>query len=75
MRCMFSSKLITKPSPLMVVIESPSFLERIQGDICGLIHPPCRPFSYFMTLIDASSKWSHVCVLSNRNVTFARLIT
>jgi len=27
-----------------------------------------------MVLIDASSKWSHICLLSNRNVVFARLI-
>jgi len=49
-------KLITKPSPSKVVMESPSFLKIIQGDICEPIHPPCRPFRYFMVLIDASSK-------------------
>ena len=48
-------KLITRPSPLKVDKESPMFLERIQGDICGPIHPPCGPFRYFMVLIDASS--------------------
>ena len=69
------SKLITKPYPSMVVIESLSFDERIQGDIYGLIYPPYRPFSYFMVWIDASSKWSHVCLLSCRNIAFARLIT
>jgi hypothetical protein len=58
-------KLITKPSPSNVVIESLSFLKIIQGDICEPIHPPCRPFRYFMVLIDASSKWSHVCLLSS----------
>ena len=26
-----------------------------------------------MVLIDASTKWSHVCLLSTRNVAFARL--
>ena len=39
-------KLIIKPSPSKIYIESPSFLERIQGDICGPIHPPCGPFRY-----------------------------
>ena len=34
-------KLITKPSSSKIVVECPSFLERIQGDICGPIHPPC----------------------------------
>ena len=33
-------KLIIKPSPMKVDKESPRFLERIQGDICGPIHPP-----------------------------------
>ena len=50
------------------------FLERIQGDICGPIHPPCVPFRYFMVLIDASSRWLDVCLLSTRNVAFARLL-
>ena len=29
------------------------------------IHPPCRPFKYIMVLIDASSIWSYVCLLSS----------
>ena len=67
-------KLITRPSPLKVENESPMFLERIQGDICGPIHPPCGPFRYFMVLIDASSRWSHVSLLSTRNVAFAKFL-
>ena len=50
------------------------FLERIQSDICGPIHPPCGPFRYFMVLIDASTTWSHVCLLSTCNQAFARLL-
>ena len=67
-------KLITKPSHSKIAVECPSFLERIQGDICRPIHPPCGPFKYFMVLIDASTRWSHVCLLSTRDVTFARLL-
>jgi len=67
-------KLITKLSLLKVVTESLFFLKRIQGDIYGPIHLPCRPFRYFMVLIAASSKWSHVCLLSSQNVAYARLI-
>jgi hypothetical protein len=67
-------KLVIKSSPSKVIVESPSFLQRIQGDICGPIHPPCGPFRYFMVLIDASTRWSHVCLLSTRNVAFARLL-
>ena len=28
---------------------------------------------HFMVLIDASTRWSHICLLSTRNVAFARL--
>jgi hypothetical protein len=67
-------KLVVKPSPSKVIVESPSFLQRVQGDICGPIHPPCGPFRYFMVLIDASTRWSHVCLLSTRNIAFTRLL-
>ncbi|KAL1219805.1 Retrovirus-related Pol polyprotein from transposon TNT 1-94 [Cardamine amara subsp. amara] len=67
-------KLIVKPSPVKVTKETLTFLERIQGDICGPIHPPCGTFRYFMVLIDASTRWSHVCLLSTRNLAFARLL-
>ena len=67
-------KLIVKPSFTKVISESLVFLERIHGDICGLIHPPCEPFRYFMILINASTRWSHVCLLSTGNVAFARLL-
>ena len=46
----------------------------MHGDICGPIHPQCGYFRYFMVLIYASSRWSHVCLLSTRNQFFARLL-
>lgn len=67
-------KLITKHSPGKIQTELPAFLERIQGDICGPIHPPSGPFRYFMVLIDASSRWSHVCLLSSRDMAFAKFL-
>ena len=67
-------KLIIKPSFTKVEYELPTFLERIESDICGLIHPLSGPFRYFMVLIDASICWSHVCFLSTRNVAFAKLL-
>ena len=67
-------KLIIKPSISKVVFESPSFLQRIHGDICGPIQSSSGPFRYFMVLIDASSRWSHVCLLSTRNAAFAKLL-
>ena len=69
-----SGKLIIKPSYLKVKNESLNFLERIQGDICGPIQPLSGPFRYFMVLIDASTRWSHVCLLSTRNHAFAKII-
>ena len=64
-----------RPSPAKLRTELPTFLERIQGDICGPIHPLCGLFRYFIVLIDASSRWSHIYLLSTRNVAFARFLT
>ena len=50
-------------------------MERIQGDICGLLDPPCGPFRYFVVLIDASTRRPHVCLLSTHNHACARLLT
>jgi hypothetical protein len=68
-------KLILRPSPLKIHAELLKFLERIQGDICGLIQPLSGPFRYFMVLVDASTRCSHVCLLSTRNHVFAKFIT
>ena len=70
----YQGNLIVRPSPMKVKIESLAFLERIHGDICGPIHPPNGSFRHFMVLIDASSRWSHVCLLSSRNLPFAKLL-
>ena len=51
-------KLIIRPSFTKIASKSPTFLKRIQGDICGPIHPPSGPFRYFMVLIDASTRRS-----------------
>ena len=67
-------KLIIRPFPLKIAVESPAVLERIQGDICGPIQPTCGPFRYFMVLLDASTRWSQICLLSTCNVAFARFL-
>ena len=72
MWALFSKKINHETITSKIKTESPIFLKRIQGDICGPIHLLCGPFQYFMVLIDASSRWSHVCLLSTRNVAFAR---
>ena len=35
---------------------------------------PSGPFRYFMVLVDAFTRWSHVCLLSTLNLAFARLL-
>ena len=45
---------------MKVAIESPVFLEKIQGEICVPIQPTCGSFRYFMVLVDTSVRWSHV---------------
>ena len=70
-----TGKLILRPSQAKIQNEPHKFLERIQGDICGPIQPTSGPFRYFMVLIDASTRWSHVCFLSTRNHAFAKIIS
>jgi hypothetical protein len=67
-------KLILRPSPLKIHIEPLKFLEMIHGDICGPIQPISGPFMYFMVLIDASTRWSHVCLLSTWSHAFAKIM-
>ena len=67
-------KLIVRPSHTKVKFESPIFLQRVHGDICGPIYPPCGPFRYVMVLIDASTRWSHVRLLATRNIALSRLL-
>jgi len=68
-------KLRISPSPNKIGNERPEFLSRIHGDICGPIHPPCGPIRYLMVLIDASTRWSHVCLLTTRKTAFAKFIS
>jgi hypothetical protein len=69
-----TEKLILRPSPLKIHIEPLKFLERIQCDICGIIQPISVPFKYFKVLIDASTRLSHVCLLSTWNHAFAKIM-
>jgi hypothetical protein len=69
-----TEKLILRHSPLKIHTEPLKFLEMIQGDICDPIQPISGPFMYFMVLIDASTRWSHMCLLSTRNRAFAKIM-
>ena len=67
-------KLIIRPSPAKVGYETLAFLKCIQDDICRSIHPSYGPFRYFMVLVNASTRWSYVCLLSTHNLAFVRLL-
>jgi hypothetical protein len=69
-----TGKLILRPSYLKIQAEPLKFLERIQGDICGPIQPLSGPFRYFIVLIDTSTRWSHVSLLSTHNHVFAKIM-
>jgi hypothetical protein len=64
-----------RPSPPKIKTEPLKYLERIQGDVCGPIASNSRPFKYFMVLINTSTRWSHVCLLSTRNHAFAKIMS
>ena len=72
--CMACSKgkLIIQPAISKTQLQIPKFLERIHADICGPIDPPTGPFCYFMVMIDASSKWTNMTLLSTRNLTMPK---
>jgi hypothetical protein len=67
--------LILRPLSLKIHAEPLRFLECIQGDICRPIQPLCGPFRCFIVLIDTSTSWSHVGLLSTRNHAFAKFMT
>ena len=50
------------------------YIQRIQEDICRPIYPLSGPFRYFMILDDASTHWSHMCLLFTRNIAFSKLL-
>ena len=40
----------------------------------GLVYPTLGPFRYFMVLIDASARWTHIYLLSTQNNAFSKFI-
>jgi transposase InsO family protein len=67
-------KLIKQPSRWKLPTELPPRLHRLHGDICGPIAPASGPFRYFMVLVNASGIHFELCLLSTRNVAFAKLL-
>ncbi|KAJ9539390.1 hypothetical protein OSB04_032123 [Centaurea solstitialis] len=68
------AKTGSRPSYAKDTKQNIPFLQHIQGDICGPIHPKCGPFKYFTVLVDASTRWTHVALLSTRNAAFSKLL-
>lgn len=50
-------------------------LERLSLDLCGPINPACGPFVYFQVLVDESTGFINVSLLSTKNMAFARLLS
>jgi hypothetical protein len=65
------SKLITCPS---ISKSAHAILQFLDADACGPIEPPNGPFGFFLAIVDLSSKWSQVSLLSTRNTVFARIL-
>ena len=68
-------KLAIRPFLHKELYESPNFLEHVHGDIHGPVHPAFGPFYYFMGVKDASSRFSHIILLSTHNMALPRLLT
>lgn len=68
--CLFSNKKIIIKLSLVKIDIRP--LEYVLSNIYYLKCRLCGPFKYFVILIDASTIWSHVCLLSIRSLVFAR---
>lgn len=67
-------KMTTMPSSSTTKKNIPNFLERLHADVCGPINPPSGPFQFFLAIIDASTKWSQVSLLSTHNLVFSRIL-
>ena len=67
-------KLVLRPTVSKTIYEMSKFLERLHADMCGPIDPPSGPFRFFLVIIDASSKWSQIYLLSTRNLVFPRIL-
>ena len=67
-------KLILRPAKESREKDLQPFLHRIQVDICGPISPPSGPFRYFMVMVDSTSRWSEINLLSTRNHAFAKML-
>lgn len=65
---------MVRQPPFKVGHEYPLFSQRIQGDIRDQSIHLVDHFVIFIILIDASKRWTQVCLLSTSNIIFARLI-
>lgn len=68
-------KLTIRPAVPKTIYTIPKFLEQINADICGPIDPPSGPFKYFLVLIDSSTKWLQISLLSTINLAFSRILS
>lgn len=67
-------KFVTRPHKWKLSYKFLVILQRVQGNISGHIDPLCEAFRYIFALNDASTKWSHISLLTSRNMDFPRLL-
>jgi hypothetical protein len=67
-------KLIIQPSISKTPMSIPPFLHQLKADVCGPVDPPSGPFCFFLVIIDSSTKWSQVSLLSTRDLVFPRIL-
>jgi len=57
--------LTIRPSPEKLEMSQSNFQNEYRV-IFVVQYPPCGSFRYFIVLIDASTRWSHISLLSTR---------
>ena len=67
-------KLFNKGKKRMDPYINQEFLTTIYGDICGPISPSSGPFYYYICFRDGSGKFSHVDLLTSRNMFLPKLL-
>ena len=61
-------------SPPRISYKMYPFLYLIHVDLCGPIDPPCGPFRYFMIVVDSTSRYFEISLLSSKNEIFCKLL-
>lgn len=69
-----NAKYVEHPSPLKLSAEQPQPVERLHGDIYGLINPLSSQFAYFLVLVNASHSHAQILLLTTRNIALSKIL-